>query len=419
MFEGFTENVEYRRVPWEELQPGMIVLGGVSINGALPFELIRHPVLTHSLIAELHHKYRFLQGKAVLVTSDSGPQGTMSDFIAEEQRRFGAFQYIRSEYYQEKTALMRNLLENSMEDSSLLNDRILEALAAKSLVETPVVAADTLILDSFSSFQVPFDSLPEDYLLPSLFGRPDLQLTIEELLNGRLFESLKLPADEKITLHLMVDYSFSMERNGKLKVAMDTANYLYKKLPQILPGTEVRLYAFSSATTRVTFPLTGREIDREDTYFARFMKAVLRESDRGPFDHADRHAVMVFTDGEPTDVTEALRAAERLKTRGIDYTHIVFDFNDQISEIALERKDGVRVTDGYVDASDLPDSQAVRELTPAELEERRRSMYEVFTALATAAGGNQIVLKVYEFLKLLSVEVYDRYLGMLTVSEDR
>jgi hypothetical protein len=57
-------------------------------------------------------------------------------------------------------------------------------------------------------------------------------------------------------------------------------------------------------------------------------------------------------------------------------------------------------------------------MTPEELDRRKQGLFDTFTRIAETAGGNQIIIRVYEMLKLLSVEVYDRYLGLLTLATD-
>ncbi|MFP4212221.1 MAG: hypothetical protein ACLFR8_13335 [Alkalispirochaeta sp.] len=50
-----------------------------------------------------------------------------------------------------------------------------------------------------------------------------------------------------------------------------------------------------------------------------------------------------------------------------------------------------------------------------EKQNRINTRFERFTRVAEAAGGNQIVLTVYDALGLLTMDVYDRYIGLLTL----
>jgi hypothetical protein len=101
----------------------------------------------------------------------------------------------------------------------------------------------------------------------------------------------------------------------------------------------------------------------------------------------------------------------------VDYTHIVFDFDDKIEEVRVGPGAAVEHRDGYALRERLPEGAETRPFSAEELERRRRRFFETFTGIAEEAGGNQIVLRLYEFLKLLSVEVYDRYMGRLTLAD--
>ena len=56
-----------RKILWKNLDPGMIVIGGVKVNNGLPLELVNYPALTMSLIRDLTTKYHFLPNKEVIV----------------------------------------------------------------------------------------------------------------------------------------------------------------------------------------------------------------------------------------------------------------------------------------------------------------------------------------------------------------
>jgi len=39
--------------------------------------------------------------------------------------------------------------------------------------------------------------------------------------------------------------------------------------------------------------------------------------------------------------------------------------------------------------------------------------------VAEVSGGNQIILNVFDFLKIITVETYDRYMGLLTIASPK
>ena len=54
-------------VHWDNLKPGMILIGGFTVNDTIPFELRNFPVLTHELLNCLHSKYFFLKKRTFTV----------------------------------------------------------------------------------------------------------------------------------------------------------------------------------------------------------------------------------------------------------------------------------------------------------------------------------------------------------------
>ena len=59
---------------------------------------------------------------------------------------------------------------------------------------------------------------------------------------------------------------------------------------------------------------------------------------------------------------------------------------------------------------------AIHELTDEALDEKMKGIYKNFTEIAETCGGNQIILRVNELMRIVSVECYDRYLGLLTLA---
>jgi hypothetical protein len=49
-------------------------------------------------------------------------------------------------------------------------------------------------------------------------------------------------------------------------------------------------------------------------------------------------------------------------------------------------------------------------LTDEELKVKKKKYFEIFTKFANSCGGNQIILNVFDFLKIITVETYDRYM---------
>ena len=137
-----------------------------------------------------------------------------------------------------------------------------------------------LIKDLFNSFTVPYKRLSENIVIPSFFNRADLQLTLGDLLAGRLSGKYNLPEDKEVLLHLVVDYSFSMNSQGKLDIVISALNFFYSHIIEFLLNTRILLYVFSDECKLVGYPLAGKEIARGETNYGKFIKKVLHHKDR-------------------------------------------------------------------------------------------------------------------------------------------
>jgi len=141
------------------------------------------------------------------------------------------------------------------------------------------------------------------------------------------------------------------------------------------------------------------------------MKKVLHFKDREVY-----NKIILFTDGQPTDRLEALKMAELIKKNKIDYTQLIFDIKDEQRHEVLfpdGRTDGA-VIDNVV--SEIKDNMVEVELTDEALDRKMKGIYKDFTEIAETCGGNQIILKINELIRIVSVECYDRYLGLLTLA---
>ena len=60
MFEELQGIENIRAIRWTQLRPGMVIVGGIEINDIVPYEFRDYPVLTPTLLNELHERYQFL-----------------------------------------------------------------------------------------------------------------------------------------------------------------------------------------------------------------------------------------------------------------------------------------------------------------------------------------------------------------------
>ena len=71
-----------KKIIWDNLKPGMTVLGGVQVDGGLPVELLNYPVLTRSLIKDpiqlltvMLKQNRMILSRMFLMMKSSGKKG--------------------------------------------------------------------------------------------------------------------------------------------------------------------------------------------------------------------------------------------------------------------------------------------------------------------------------------------------------
>ncbi len=302
---------------------------------------------------------------------------------------------------------------NSFRDNFISEkEKVLEELGLDKNTDVPIIETENveksyLVKDRCNSFSVIYDDLPDDFEVPSFFNRKNLKMGINDLLTNRLSEKFNLPDDKNVMLHIVVDYSYSMNVNDKLDIVIAALQYFYRHIAGFLLKTKIRLYGFSDECRPLDFPINGNELKRGETNFAAYMKKVLH------FKLAGVHnKIILFTDGQPTDRAEAMKMARLIKKNKIDYTQVVFDFDDDIKYENTGPVSEKNVKDGYV----VGGSAERRELNSEHLQNLKDRICGSFTEIAEHCGGNQIILRVNELAKIVSVECYDRYLGLLTIA---
>jgi hypothetical protein len=266
---------------------------------------------------------------------------------------------------------------------------------------TPFELLDIILMDIGDSFNNAME-------MPSFFNRTELRLTLGDLLTNRLKPKFNIPEDKDVLLHLVVDYSYSMNTYGKFDIVVSALNYFYSYIVEFLLNTKIKLYIFSDICKPVDYPLESREIERKETNYAAFMKKVLHFKDKSV-----HNKVILFTDGQPSDFSEAMRLANLFKKNKLDYTQLIFKLEDDLRNEVEDPGGSLKVVDGYVDESD---DTKIYTLTDEELEQKKNGICNKFTDIARACGGNQIIIKINELVKLVSVECYDKYLGALTLA---
>lgn len=105
----------------------------------------------------------------------------------------------------------------------------------------------------------------------------------------------------------------------------------------------------------------------------------------------------------------------------VDYTQLIFDIREeQRQEIIIEGDfDHSLAVDSVIREEEMSGNMTRKTLTDNELDRKMTGLFKDFTDIAEAAGGNQIIVKINSLVKMVSVECYDRYMGLLSLAEKK
>ncbi|MBN2444033.1 MAG: hypothetical protein JXJ04_21905, partial [Spirochaetales bacterium] len=229
------------KIPWRDIQPGMIFLGGIRINDTIPFELRNFPVLTSSLLDELLKKYYFLSRRDILVVKAKVgySPSKLSGKLLEARDKIEKINAFRHAYLSAKLRIMKECS--------------LAVSVDTSFYDTGIVDKRFLINNAYNSFNNPYSHLDKKRI-PSFFHSLQSPITLGQVLTGNLPIQGNLPLDEQVLLHLVVDYSGGyssgyssdyssggysggMDREGKRESVFAALQLYYSYLREILKNT--------------------------------------------------------------------------------------------------------------------------------------------------------------------------------------
>lgn len=362
-----------RVVPWSRLEPGMIFLTGLTVNGSIPEELRDYPVLNSSTIGELRDRYKLRKDRNIRVLSpDSG--GLSPRECTEAVHKAGC--------------KVRTL--NSFR-GAVKTQRDKFNIGPGGALASALVRDDSLIL--------PYGDRRRQ---PTLLSRLDFSLDVADLFLADFRRKFIFPEDRRMEIHLVVDYSYSMKASGRDIYAHSALNLFYTGLKDLFTEATFRLYGFSDDCRKLEYPVIGDEVSRKETRFSSFLDEVLWNADESV-----PSVVILFTDGLPTDRQKTMIRLAMAKGRGIDYMQVVFNIEGDKRELA--EGSGQEVLDGYI-TDDSTDSVRLSDDAYRKL---IRDIRRDFGELAEAAGGGQVILNIDEALALVSVEGFDQWVGSL------
>jgi hypothetical protein len=289
-----------KKILWKEIAPGMVVIGGVQVNNALPFELQNFPNLTAGMIFELTNKYHFRPTKEILV--------------AEVERGYSS----------NKMGLGFKTIETKIRKLNLFREKYLELKNQTGAgIDTDFFESD-FFLEKENQILDEYNSISSEKKNPSisLFNSIQEKITLLDILTKSYKKKFKFPSELDFTLHILINYSNKTDIKTKLKYIEPFLELVYHNLQSILSGLKINLYAFSDICNLVKFPLGGREIERKSSKYNPMIKKLLhhRNLDLPNF-------VIVFSDSLPEDIEEAITNAVKLKKLKVDYMQILLSEN--------------------------------------------------------------------------------------------
>jgi len=387
-----------------------VILDWPTIHGSSIPELASYPVVTERLRSALFAKYKFLEGRTVTIADPSLglDEEAVSQAALEARRILDGLSAIRG-------------LKRRLRSRILGGPDAREGLASLGLYDSgPYV----LVKDWMRSLS---GILREDADFGAALGfgpspggdeGEDLGAVLGRLLAG----SLKaLPSASSSIVDVGIDVSFSMTSSGKAEFAWRSLAEILPPLAKRLGTSHWRLWLAAGKASEVDWSrydpddppamerlLATHRLLPEETRFESFFREVLYA---GPA--AGRRLCVLVTDGDCQDRPAALRSAERLGREGIEYAQLVLHAKGEYRE-SVEISDDSRAKDGVVMEKDILDSDRVRIRSDEELEAFCAERLRQATDIAEAARGGQLILTWYPVFGLVALDIYERYLGLLT-----
>jgi hypothetical protein len=380
-----------RRVSWAGLPLGSVILQAPTVGGFLPPELRDFPTVDRALRSDLQRRYHFLPNHPLTIATVRDPRAA-ERFAAEVQeldRRLRGARDVSSE-------LQREYRRFGIDPGEM-----------PGFMQPTLTESTRLVKDQYNSFSV--NTALEGPIPTLLRSSAATDVSIGHIVSDLLAGRLRIPKDEPVTVHIVVDVSYSMKNRGRLDHAFAAANSLATQIGRVMRNTKIKGYQFSDTVRRVDLPTTRVAPACAGTRQAGAVRTLLRHRDEGRY-----NTVILMTDGEPEDYIETLRGVPALRDAGVDYTQILLHTDEDLRHEVTSEPGEFVVKDKMIADGDV-DAERIRTLSDEEVEQRREGRFGQFTRIAEEAGGNQVVLTEFLALGLVTVELYDRYVGLLSL----
>jgi hypothetical protein len=393
-----------RRCLWEKLPLGSVVIDWPAIHGASIPELTAYPLVTERLRSILFSKYKFLEGRTVTIADPSLglDEPAVSRATLEARRILDGLPAITAL----KRALRSRLFAKPDAREGLASIGRYDS-GPYALVKDWMRSVAGIVRDD-EDFGSRLGSAPGEGL-GTVLGR---------LLAGSL---RALPSASSSIADIGIDVSFSMTASGKAELAWRALAEMIPPLAHRLGTSRWRLWLVAGRASEVDWSRYDREdppameglmakhrLIPEETKFEPFFRELLLSE---PV--AGRRLCLLVTDGACQDRAAALRSAERLGREGIEFVQLVLHADGEYRE-SVEAEDDRRFKDGVILESDIAESDRVRARSDEELAAYCAERLREATDIAEAARGGQLILTWYPVFGLVALDLYERYLGLLT-----
>lgn len=206
----------------------------------------------------------------------------------------------------------------------------------------------------------------------------------DDLLTGEIGRGLK-PASIGSQIFLLIDQSYSMERDNRLEAAKYAAEVFYRHLGRFYPKDALKIFKFAFFAEKVS-PEKIHKIElAECTNLGYALERVYKSIDFRLV--APKH-IYIFTDGLPHDYYETIEICKKINKAHIDFDLVVFKASNE--EI-------------LADIAQYPHLFKMGALDVEEMYLRN------FTNIASAAGGNITLIKRLELLNTTQITLYEHY----------
>lgn len=402
-----------RKVPWERLPLGAIVIDWPKLNNASIPELLSYPVMTESLRTALTQKYRFLRNRAVTIADPSlGLQTPQIQHLV--WKASGLQDGIRRLNVYKTRALGRWRTDPDAE--RLYADAMRYDGGPYVLLKSWLRSVSAVVRSG-----QPFGA--------NVWASGIEELPLTTLVAKLITKEIYVPDPQDTLVDVGIDVSYSMRVTDKALFAWKTMMDILPLLGAKLGTSRWRVWFVSARAVLADWrrpgavPHSGKEGDSDldellrangigsgETKFAPFLREVVNTRDR-----CRRHLCVLITDGVCQDRAPTLRLAERLRSWGTDYVQLVIHRDDDLRHRVITQSAESSI-DGYLRKDGQSPDDEHYDLSDSELAELSNRRLREVTDIAEAAHGGQLVVNWSPLLGYISIDVYERWLGDVIAS---